>query len=545
MKDLEPSQIANYRYRPGVKEEQLIRRGRCAEGTRIRILDNIAKWANDSTPESETVYWLFGSGKSTIAYTVASQFDPTGSSIDRGNNTTILGANFFCSRQFDETRDSKWIVRTIAYQLAAACPSFREALSTCDLDSIHWDTRAQLENLLFNPWLASSQARREQGSTYLIIIDALDEVAGTGGSEFLEDLLAMIDEYKFTGLKFFVTSRPDPELAIRIDSFRNKQLYRLETVPRDEAEADIHTYLITSLPHLAKDDELIMKLTIFADGLFISAATVVRYLPPRRKTQHRTLLQRLFAEWDHGTSSSGAHGATALLDQLYSRVLSDAFADIDEDYSSTQLHILHTFLCSAEPISGSIAARLLPPRAGDDDTYTQESVDSDSLACDMTTDLLEHLHAVLYLEHGKVLSYHKSFPDFIFDHARSGRFWCDRNDFNRQLTMSCFSVMESGLCFNIANIPSSHLLDAENPTLKEEVNRRIQPPLRYVCQNWSHHLAASAPQFDPLLGIVSDFLKLRVLFWIEAMNLLQLTGQCDPALRTARDVLSTVYFTFL
>jgi len=92
------------------------------------------------------------------------------------------------------------------------------------------------------------------------------------------------------------------------------------------------------------------------------------------------------------------------------------------------------------------------------------------------------------------------------------------------------------LRFNIANIPSSFSLDSDNSALQGEVERNIPPVLSYSCRNWDYHLSvAGCSNSGPLCGTLSDFLQLRVLFWIEAMNLLGSRGLCDPMLRTAHN----------
>ena len=103
---LTPSRIADHKYHLESKEERRVRREVCTPGTRVRILDDIITWAKNTSPGSPNVYWLFGqagSGKSTIAYSVARRFEFAGDP----NDTVILGGNFFCSRQFEETRLSK------------------------------------------------------------------------------------------------------------------------------------------------------------------------------------------------------------------------------------------------------------------------------------------------------------------------------------------------------------------------------------------------------------------------------------------------------
>ncbi|KIJ90176.1 hypothetical protein K443DRAFT_15452 [Laccaria amethystina LaAM-08-1] len=75
---LKPSKIAHYKYDLEGEEERHVRRVICTPGTRVRILDDIITWANNTSPGSPDIYWLFGqagSGKSTIAYSVARRFE--------------------------------------------------------------------------------------------------------------------------------------------------------------------------------------------------------------------------------------------------------------------------------------------------------------------------------------------------------------------------------------------------------------------------------------------------------------------------------------
>jgi hypothetical protein len=106
---------------------------------------------------------------------------------------------------------------------------------------------------------------------------------------------------------------------------------------------------------------------------------------------------------------------------------------------------------------------------------------------------------------------------------------------------SCFYIMKAGLRFNIANISSSFILDRDNAALSEAVKENIPPILSYSCRSWGYHLsAATSTDPDALYQILSEFLELRVLFWIEAMNLLGSRGLCDPMLQRARECVTDV-----
>jgi len=61
----------------------------------------------------------------------------------------VLGGNFLCSRQFEETRERTRVVPTIAYQLARKCRSYADALHNVEnFDAVYHDTPTQLKDIL-------------------------------------------------------------------------------------------------------------------------------------------------------------------------------------------------------------------------------------------------------------------------------------------------------------------------------------------------------------------------------------------------------------
>jgi hypothetical protein len=305
-----------------------------------------------------------------------------------------------------------------------------------------------------------------------------------------------------------------------VDKFEQKHRYRLQDVEEVEVGADIKMYLNACLPNLAIHD--VQKVVTLAAGLFIYAATIVKVLAIWGQSEQKQFLAELST-----TSTSSVPQPTAdttsfiLLDELYLQVLRKAFHDFTPESSKwmDRLRILHTFLSTFEPTSTSVVSHLLFSS-----DYT-----------DVTGKLFSDLHAVLYTEDGRVLAYHKSFSDFLFDKRRSTEFWCDPATHHRRLTDSCFRIMV-GLRFNIADIPSSFIFDHDNPTLAGKVKDGILPVLSYSCRNWDLHLSAtkSIPS-DPLYETLLEFLQLRALFWIEAMNLLGSRGRCYPMFQMARE----------
>ena len=498
----------------------------CTEGTRVDILKRIYLWALNTSPDSPHVFWLTGqagSGKSTIAYTVANRFDDVEDA--RLDVKYILGANFFCSRQFEETRRRRYIIPTIAYQLARQSRSYARALLRANKsDSVNVPAK-QMKDLLIGPWQKSAGERARELRPYLIVVDALDEIEDNGGSDFLQELLKAFSQGYLGGLKFLVTSRPNPQLAALCSSLKSDAVCRLYEVPTDTVNADIRKYLRAKLPALPSDqlDNLSRK----ADGLFIYAATAVRYIRPRDRMTTDEQLRMLVQLTDH--RSNGA-GTPLLIDTLYQQVLWGAFRKLDNALFRDRLRILHTLLCTEERVSASVAGRL----SGVADPHMAKVV-------------VDELHAVLYVKDNRVLWYHGSFPDFMFVQERSrfsfplgagSRIFnmsCDGPTHHAHLTRSCFHIMKSGLRFNICNLPSSFLLDSEVPDLRHRIQKNISSDLQYSCRYWVQHLnRAASSDRDSLRTMIEHFLDVQVLFWIEAMNLLGSRAQCSLMLQYTR-----------
>ena len=365
----------------------------------------------------------------------------------------------------------------------------------------------QTEDLFVGPWHKSEPQRHTELPHYLIIVDALDEIEAVGGSMFLQDILKTINRRPLQGLKFLVTSRPDPHVIKLCKSFSSNAFCRLQDVPIEHVRLDITKYLHVKLLDFAGKPELETTAQL-ADSLFISAA---RYLTPHPSiTVHEqcNLLTKL-----HVRQSFSVNGTRRplLIDELYQQIMRDAFSGLDEDLFNSRLRILHTFLSTFERKSTSLAAALL-----------SES-DETEIA------ILNELHAVLYCKADRVLWYHASFPDFIFSQTRS-TFELDGHRismsidprYHALLTKYCFDFMSKLLRFNIGDLPSSFVLDAEDPELTQRVDTNIGATPRYASRYWAHHLAlADEIEVDgeDLGDCIMDFLQIRVLFWIEASAL--------------------------
>ncbi|KAG8791876.1 hypothetical protein FRC12_007918 [Ceratobasidium sp. 428] len=473
------------------------RRG-CTENTREVILRDLRRWASDS--QGAKVYWMngmAGTGKTTIAYSLCSELESSGQ----------LTASFFCSRSLPECQDVSRIIPTIAYRLAFFYPPIKEVLCqilgndpTEGVDPV----MVQFEQLINEP-LQAVKDKLPDG-LLIVVIDALDECSSRSDAALL--LSALLRFTVDLPLKFFVTCRPDGAHLEKLSADTNvsRSLFHLHDIERSLVQADIETYLTRELKPMHPTAAQIRQLAEQSDKLFISAATVVRYIgldDPR--FNHRRRLEDML-----GVVPDTNSKAYTPLDTLYSAILSTALGDDrleDGEKADIEL-VLHTVVCAKEPLSAESLTLLL--RLASPDSARQA---------------IEPFRSVLHINanSGLVSAFHASFPDYLLTSARSGRFFCDRVEHNKLLAGHCFRIMRNMLRFNICDLKSSSTLDHQLSDLPVRIDRSIPAHLFYACRYWSDHLLPGDASSE-LLPMLQDFLCHQVLYWVEVMNLKRATG---------------------
>jgi len=474
---------------------------------------------------------LAGLGKTTIAYTICEWL----------NNASLPFASFFCSLQLD-SKDSKLLVPTLCRDLAEIYDLYAANLSSVlstNSKAANASLRVQIDELLAKPWQDSISQRNDHSVTPIVVVDALDE--SDGGIGFLEELLRVIHAGKLSGIKFLVTSRPDRRIVDICESFPPNAICKLHEVDTADVQNDIEKYLREALPEL-KDEPKLALLSQRAGGFFIYATTAVRFISPSRSPpavsemlDHLQVILNAELFTSHADS-----GERLLVDELYVRILVKAF--LDNRVRAKRLRILHTIVCAESGIDMSVLAKL---------------TDTDR---DVVEKVVESLHAVLFVspKDGCVYWYHASFPDFVFSQVRARIIpspfrnqsthqiidvFCDASAYHGVLARRCFSIMQESLHFNMCNHPSSYIFDSDVPGLTTSIERAFSPTLRYVSRHWARHILRAVPamnETDYLLCCLKDFLWDKLLFWIEAMNLMGWKSECSSLLNDAETWLTKV-----
>ena len=298
----------------------------CLKGTRKEILLQLENWSMDE--RDQHVFWLnglAGTGKSTIAQTFAEMSFANGK----------LGASFFCSRDFEDRSNLQAILPTLAFQLAHRFPPFREELLSvlrADPDVGQDTLCSQMERLIVDPLKTTH-------ITTLIIIDALDECKDDEpASAMLSILSHYVDQIPY--VKFFITGWPEPRIrsGFRLTALRPiTEVLKLHEVERPLVDIDIKLFLRTRLVEIARNRShcdvtegwpLSSDIGILcekADGLFIYASTVVRFVASRHHQPPKRLT--ILVSLPQNTTHEGQSG----VDFLYTGILRQAYCDLDPD----------------------------------------------------------------------------------------------------------------------------------------------------------------------------------------------------------------------
>lgn len=462
----------------------------CLPGTRTELLSRITDWAKS---DDKFIFWLngmAGTGKSTIARTVARGLEEQG----------MLGATFFFKRGESSRGTATYLITSIVGQLVARhrqlVPEVLNAMKK-DPSIASKFLRDQFDQLLYRPLL---KMKPDRSTIIVIVIDALDECDGDDNLSLILQLLFKLQEIKVVHLRIVLTSRPELPIRIGFKHEENHQDLILHDIPAPVIESDIRRFLEFKLADIRKKrslppdwpgNENIERLVKIAVPLFISASTACLSIGKGLHPQ-KQLLKYL---------DIGATNATQM-EKTYLPALRQLMRD-DEEESAEILEeffqIVGVIILLATPISVSSLALLLQKPA------------------DEIFDLLEFLHSVLNVPKNKnepVRILHLSFRDFLLD--TKSEFRIDERETHRQIALNCVRVMETGLRRNICDLPgyATQLKDINS----QVVEQSIPAHLNYSCLYWVHHLQQSP-------GGISDndilsFLQKHLLHWLEALALM-------------------------
>jgi hypothetical protein len=503
---------------------------RCLPDTRTDLLEQIAGWTADQA--SKRIFWLCGkagTGKSTIARTVAQKLDDDG----------LLGASFFFKRGRAGRSHAKLLFPTIARQLADLFPAIACAIAT----SLHQDSflcdkhlSTQFDHLLLQP-LRNVNPVGLPSAGVVLVIDALDECDNSESIKTTLLLLSKVEEITSIRLRIFVTSRPElpVELGFKDMSGDLHHDVRLEVAQEISIEHDIRVFYEHQFSEIRKlsllqDDELPAEwpgeqstraLVVQAMPLFIFAFTVSRYISANPRRNLATMLLQ-----SRDKSLTGLKGTyLPILDQVVASEGDGEQKDRILDFKT----VVGSIVLLYDPLSASALARLLKVEAGD------------------IGRVLRPLHSVLNIPRasdGKIdrmtpiTLFHLSFRDFLLDPELKSQnvFWVQADETHRTLGMRCIRLLESGgLKEDVCGVlrPGTRRADVA----KSSVHASLPEDVAYACCYWIRHMSMSNSRLHDE-GAVHQFLQKHLLHWMEALSWLRKASDVIHSLETLKSIIA-------
>jgi hypothetical protein len=398
-------------------------------------------------------------------------------------------------------------------QLANNIPSLRQyicdAIAKCK-DIASQSLRDQWYQLILRP--LSRLSSGSSLSSYVLIVDALDECDKEEHIRIILQHLAEARTLKMVRLRVFLTSRP--EIPIRHGFYRipdaEHQDFVLHNISPSIINHDINVFFQYNLNYIADEcflhtgwpgEQIIDRLVCNASGLFIWAATACRFIREGKRFAAKRLDTIL------GSSSTATNAPEKHLNEIYLTVLRQS---ISPDYTAEEakelcnmlkrfLGSIVTLLC---PLSTQSLGRLL--------NASKQEVDQ----------TLDNLHAILDIPKDQTCPlrlHHPSLRDFLLNEDRCGdsNFQVDEKQAHQMLADHCIQLMSTSLKRDVCKqgAPGRIVADVESGRIEE----CLPPEVQYACLYWVQHLQKSNAQLCDQ-DQVHQFVRVHLLHWLEALS---------------------------
>jgi hypothetical protein len=367
-------------------------------------------------------------------------------------------------------------------------------------------------------------------SSFVLVIDALDECDGENDIRMIVQLLAEARSIKTVRLRVFITSRP--EIPIRYGFYQvpdtEHQDFVLHNVSPVIVDHDISIFLEYSLRVIGKEralgdgwpgERVISLLVQKASGLFIWAATACRFIREGRRFAVKRLDMML--QGDMSTIAPERHLNEIYITVLENSVYQDYTEQEKEDANKILREVLGSIVLLSSPLSADSLAKLLhKPKQDVDQT-------------------LEDLHAILDIPEDRARPlrlHHPSFRDFLLNKDRCGdsHFWVDEKQTHRALANNCIRLMSTSLKRDICGLraPGVLVTDIQISIVEQCLPLEVQ----YACLYWVQHLQCSGAQLYD--SDVHQFLQEHFLHWVEALSLMGKMSHGAILVRTLESMLT-------
>ncbi|KAG8993437.1 hypothetical protein FRB94_010802 [Tulasnella sp. JGI-2019a] len=528
------------------------RRPPCLDGTRVSLLRWISRWIEQPLDDEKCGLCLIGAagrGKSAVGASVAE--------TERASKR--LGGEFYFT--VDEQDRNKGVIPVLARQLASwGDRRLRVEIASAvdeDREIAQRALEVQFKKLIQEP--LETLADDADCRPLVIILDGLDEC----NNQYATRLLRLIGKSFATlpaSVRFIITSRPEPHLLQQYDSEPlDARLFirSLDAEDTGEVEKDIETFLKQELPQMVwgmvkrpsnwPGEERRTILIRLSGRLWIWVVTVARMLADPKFRDPEKQLDALLLS---ASNTDGEYGHNTDLYTIYSQIVNRACPPESHSKLLTLFRDVFGALCVVkDPINTHTLDSLL----------CLDHPNSEDFTDSMRTKVLGYLQSVLIIpdieedspscDARPIKFIHKSFKDYLMDRERcEARFLVNIGEQHRQMAIRCMCRMEDLRKPNICDIDPSMLNNEigkpsndgvsgdisekrtssereERLDIKGLSRRHISPALQYACENWANHVSGTPPESDDVYTSVDTFARTRLLYWLEVLSLLGMTGK--------------------
>lgn len=355
----------------------------CGRKEVFKLFEN---WVEE---ENSPIFWLWadpGAGKTAFSSALCWKYP------------NLISSIYFCKFNNSDRSDPKKIITSIAYQLSAVIPEYKEYLANLkDLDFIFDKNATRIfEYLIVEPFTSITQNK-----IHVIIIDALDEASWNENNEICNIILR---NYKSlpSWLKIFVTSRNANEIRRIFNQFPNSNI---QTSVENNKE-DLKEYYITHLPENTSE-EIINKLIEKSENSFLYASEVCKEIKFGR------------------ISLSNLDNLPAGIYGFFTDSFDRLFTNSNSRYEDIK-PLIELLTISQEPITLEIAM--------------------DYLKCDeyVIRDMISKIMSFFPFKNNQIQTLHKSLVDWLLSSELSNKYYISKVEANKKLLLYIESIYSTG-----------------------------------------------------------------------------------------------------
>ena len=390
------------------------------------------------------------------------------------------------------TTITNMVLRTVAYKLACHIPRIAELIYAeigNDKETQFPSSEILFDKLLRKPLhLLIETEKTKENAPILFILDALDECGDSDAQKELTDFIAG----KLSGLppilRFFITSRPEKGVSSLSQSTSPHLCVHGCIDPRlDDSKRDVVLFIKREMGWLKEKGEIVLeenwpwdenmeRLGDAADGVFIWASTVIKYITSKKLDRFEFLVNLI----------ENSKILIKDLSGLYATVMKDSL-DWNDDITKERFsNVFSLILFGKTPMTNEDIDEILGLKSG------------------KTKELLSCLQSlVMYGGDGRICVQHTSLYDYLVG-CKGEKWHIDSNKEKIKIACRCLGLMKDQLRFNICDLETSFKFNKDVHDLQERVNKQIHLGLLYACRYWASHLQ-DVPYSDGLLFEIDHF----------------------------------------